>query len=75
VASENLIYSVPGVTCEHCRLAIAREVEPVPGVESVRVDLDRKIVAVRGEGISAAAVRAAIAGAGYDVEAAPEVTT
>jgi hypothetical protein len=39
--SENLILSVPGVSCEHCRTAITREVGVVAGVESVDVDLDQ----------------------------------
>jgi copper chaperone len=60
-------YSVPGVTCEHCRAAINREVGAVVGVQSVEVDLERKLVTVVGLGISDAEVRAAIDGAGYDV--------
>ena len=60
-------YSVPGVTCEHCRAAIAREVGLVAGVESVAVDLEAKLVTVHGPGISDDAVRVAIADAGYDV--------
>jgi len=64
---ETLIYSVPGVTCEHCRSAITREVRLVAGVESVEVDLGRKRVTVVGENVSDAALRAAIDEAGYDV--------
>jgi copper chaperone len=62
-----LSYSVPGVSCEHCRTAITAEVTRVPGVESVEVDLDAKRVVVAGEGVDDAAVRAAIDEAGYDV--------
>jgi len=65
---DNLIYNVPGMTCEHCRTAISKEVGAVPGVESVNVDLTAKVVTVHGEGISDAAVREAIDEAGYDVE-------
>ncbi|MDQ3935298.1 MAG: heavy-metal-associated domain-containing protein [Actinomycetota bacterium] len=63
-----LTYSVPAVSCGHCRAAIADEVERVAGVESVDVDLDRRLVTVRGEGVDDAAVRGAIDEAGYDVE-------
>ena len=49
--TEQLTYSVPGVSCEHCRTAITGEVGVVAGVESVEVDLDGKIVTVRGEAL------------------------
>ena len=65
-----LSYSVPGVSCEHCRTAITAEVTRVPGVESVEVDLEARRVVVAGEGVDGDAVRAAIDEAGYDV--APE---
>ena len=61
-----LSYSVPGISCEHCRTAISAEVTRVPGVESVEVDLEAKRVSVTGEGVSDDAVRAAIDEAGYD---------
>ena len=63
-------YNVPGISCEHCRIAITTELRSVPGVESVQVDLERKRVTLRGAGVSEAAVRAAIDDAGYDVEGA-----
>ena len=65
--SENLILSVPGVSCEHCRTAITTEVGLVTGVESVDVDLEQKVVTVRGVALDDGAVRAAIDEAGYDV--------
>jgi copper chaperone len=65
--SENLILSVPGVSCEHCRTAITKEVSVVTGVESVDVDLEQKVVTVRGVALDDSAVRAAIDEAGYDV--------
>jgi copper chaperone len=60
-------YSVPGVSCGHCVSAISGEVERVPGVRSVVVDLEGKRVTVRGESVDDRAVRAAIDEAGYDV--------
>jgi copper ion binding protein len=65
--SGDLIYSVPGMSCEHCRTAITTEVGAVEGVESVSVDLERKLVTVAGRAVSDDAVRAAIDDAGYDV--------
>ena len=65
-ADEQLIYSVPGVSCGHCRVAITNEVQQVPGVASVGVDLDAGRVTVVGEGLDDAAIRAAIDEAGYE---------
>jgi copper chaperone len=62
-------YSVPDVSCSHCRAAIAREVSAVSGVETVEVDLDTKIVTVGGDPLDTAAIAAAIDAAGYEVAA------
>ncbi|HVU79157.1 MAG TPA: heavy-metal-associated domain-containing protein [Gaiellaceae bacterium] len=64
---DTFTYSVPGVSCEHCRAAIVNEVSPLPGVSSVDVDLEAKTVAVTGESLDDAAIVAAIDEAGYDV--------
>ena len=66
-SANELIYSVPGVSCEHCVGAVTGEVEQVAGVESVVVDLENKRVTVRGRSIDDGAVRAAIDEAGYDI--------
>lgn len=60
-------YSVPGISCGHCRVAITDEVGRLPGVSAVEVDLDAKRVTVTGPAIDDAAVRSAIDDAGYDV--------
>jgi copper chaperone len=67
MTAETLTYSVPGMTCEHCRAAITREVGTVAGVQSVDVDLEQKLVTVRGRHVDDGAVRSAIDEAGYDV--------
>jgi copper chaperone len=61
-------YAVPGISCEHCRIAIDREVGRVAGVDAVIVDLDSKCVSVTGA-FDEAAVREAIDDAGYDIAA------
>lgn len=61
-----IVYSVPGVSCDHCRTAIAEEVGSVEGVREVLVDLDAKRVVVRGERLDDAVLRAAIEEAGYE---------
>jgi copper chaperone len=62
-----LAYTVPGMHCAHCTAAVKTKVGKVAGVDSVDVDLDEKLVVVRGEGVSDDAVRAAIDEAGYEV--------
>ena len=66
-SANELIYSVPGASCEHCGGAVTGEVEQVAGVESVVVDLENKRVTVRGRSIDDGALRAAIDEAGYDI--------
>ncbi len=64
---ETSTYTVPGMSCGHCRTAIVAALSEVPGVDEVDVDLDRKVVSVRGEDLDDAALRAAIDDAGYDI--------
>jgi copper chaperone len=59
-------YSVPGISCGHCKAAIEAEVATVIGVSGVEVDVDAKTVQVEGEPAEAA-VLAAIEEAGYKV--------
>ncbi len=61
-------YSVPAISCDHCKRAIEGEVTKLGGVDLVDVDVQRREVRVRGD-VSDDAVRAAIDQAGYDVEA------
>ena len=65
--TDTLTYSVPGVSCGHCRTAITEEVEQLPGVSGVDVDLEAKRVTVTGTGIDDGALRAAIDEAGYEI--------
>jgi copper chaperone CopZ len=65
-----LTYLVAGMSCSHCTVAVTEEVTQVPGVTSVDVDLDTKLVQVHGTGSHPAAVVAAIDEAGYDAVAA-----
>ena len=64
--SETVTYSVPAIHCAHCAISIREEVSEVEGVEDIDVDLDAKIVSIRGLELDDAALRAAIAEAGYE---------
>jgi len=60
------VFSVPGISCDHCKAAIEAEVGAVAGVATVEVDVDTKTVQV--DGLAAEeAVAAAIDEAGYEV--------
>src|SRR5690349_1577107 len=64
--SETITYSVPGMSCGHCRAAITAEVSAVDGVESVDVDLDTKLVCITGANLDDTTLVAAIDEAGYE---------
>jgi copper chaperone CopZ len=59
-------WSVEGMTCGHCELSVREEVEELPGVESAHADHETGRLVVRGA-VEDAAVRAAVAAAGYRV--------
>lgn len=63
-------YSVTGMTCDHCVRAVESEVGKLPGVTSVSVDLAAGRVTLRSDQpVDAAAVRAAIEEAGFELSA------
>ena len=62
------VYTVTGMTCEHCVKSVTEEVSKIDGIESVAVDLPTGAVTV----VSAATpsdedIRAAVDEAGYRV--------
>lgn len=63
-------FRVLGMTCSHCVGFVTEELEMVPGIESVRVDLSTGMVAlVTDRPVDPAAIRTAVEAAGYEVEA------
>lgn len=64
--SDTKTYSVPAIHCGHCAAAIKEEVSGVAGVHAVDVDLDAKVVTIRGEELFDEALREAIEEAGYE---------
>ena len=58
--SEKITYSVPGMSCDHCKYAVSEELSQVGGVAAVDVDLDTKLVVVQGDSLDDGALRAAI---------------
>lgn len=64
--AETITYTVPDMTCGHCKASVREELSSVEGVAEVDVDLKTKLVVVRGEALDDRALRAAIAEAGYE---------
>ena len=69
-SQNDIAFVVEGMSCGHCKVAITDEVSRVSDVESVEVDLDTKLVRVRGADVDAGAVISAIDEAGYEAVAA-----
>ena len=63
---EMTTYHVPGMSCDHCTRAVSGALSSVPGVRTVEVDLETKLVTVNGDELDDAALRAAIREAGYE---------
>ena len=64
------VYSVPGMSCQHCVNTLTNEVGAVSGVEGVDVDLSSKTVTVHWQVEDDTAVREAIEEAGYEIAGA-----
>jgi copper ion binding protein len=64
---QQLVLTVPGMSCGHCEAAVKREVGAVAGVAAVDVDLESKLVTVHGEALDRDEIVTAIDEAGYDV--------
>ena len=64
-----ITYTVPGMSCDHCKHSVSSELSKVEGVESVDVDLTTKLVTVSGSELDDVALRAAIDEAGYEAAA------
>ncbi|AOD21353.1 cation-transporting ATPase [Rhodococcus sp. p52] len=66
--SRTSTYTVTGMTCEHCVASVTEEVQEIPGVENVAVDLATGAVTVTSaESLDDAAVAAAVEEAGYSL--------
>ena len=61
-----ITYTVRDMTCGHCNQAVSSKLAEVAGVDGVDVDLDTKLVTVRGDDLNDAVLRAAIEEAGYE---------
>lgn len=67
---ETATLKINGMTCQGCVRSVTRVLEALPGVTAARVSLERAEAVVEHDPArtSAAALRAAVAGAGYETE-------
>lgn len=66
--SQTATYTVTGMTCGHCVASVSEEVQEIPGVQDVAVDLATGAVTITSaELLDEAAVRAAVEEAGYQL--------
>jgi len=66
--SQTTTYTVTGMTCGHCVASVTEEVQEIPGVEDVAVDLPTGAVTITSaQPLADDAVRAAVEEAGYKV--------
>jgi len=64
------VYTVQGMSCDHCVAAVSAEISKLPGVQDVVVDLASGAVAVTSDApLERDAVRAAVGEAGYELVA------
>lgn len=68
-------FSVPGISCDHCKASIEGAVAPADGVGRVEVDVADKTVTVEHDPglIAQASLVGLIEEQGYDVESSEEV--
>ncbi|OXM74295.1 MULTISPECIES: heavy-metal-associated domain-containing protein [Amycolatopsis] len=62
------VYTVTGMTCQHCVASVTEEVTKIEGVSDVKVDLPTgAVTVVSAAELSDDAIRAAIDEAGYEL--------
>ena len=66
MGSTKRTYVVTGMTCDHCKAAVVREVSAVQGVDAANVDLASGGLTVVGD-VEAVAIAAAVREAGYEL--------
>ena len=61
-------YTVTGMTCDHCVRAVTEELEKLPGVTGIEIELSTGQVTIQAEqDLDRVAVAAAVDEAGYEV--------
>ncbi len=69
MTTSHAVLEVPGISCNHCKMAIEGAVGALDGVDQVAVDVAEKIVTVDfdADQVSLESVEAAVRDEGYEV--------
>lgn len=67
---EQIVLTVKGMSCNHCKMRVEGAVAAVPGVEKVSVDIDKGVLTCSAENDDAVVsnIKQAISEAGYLTE-------
>lgn len=60
-------FIVSGMTCNHCVSSVSAELNKIPSVENVEIDLETGRVTIQADHVTHDQIRAAIDEAGYAV--------
>jgi copper chaperone CopZ len=63
------IIAIEGMTCAHCAAHVEKALKGLPGAEGIKVDLKKNQAEARALNADEAAIKAAVADAGYTVTA------
>jgi copper ion binding protein len=63
------VLSIEGMSCSHCVTHVKEALESVAGVSKVDVNLRKKQAVVEGSTLDDAAMKSAVAEAGYEITA------
>ncbi|MCD6384693.1 SO_0444 family Cu/Zn efflux transporter [Candidatus Sumerlaeota bacterium] len=67
IITEGLVFRVPEINCEHCKVTLEKALKQIDGVKEVNVNIKRKEVIVVGE-LKKEKIISAINKAGYNVQ-------
>lgn len=66
--SNTKVYTVTGMTCNHCKNNVETHISRIGGIESVEANPDTNEVVVKGDGIDDKSIKEKIEGLGYGYE-------
>jgi copper chaperone CopZ len=66
---KHLTMHIEGMSCSHCKMAVEKALQSVPGVTKAQVELDQKTAEVTAQdAVDIEALTRAVEDAGYDVK-------
>lgn len=68
----NTIYNIEGMTCNHCKSSVEKNLMKIEGITSVTADPNQNLVVVEGESISNETISAVINELGFDYKGKKE---